>query len=65
MKLTIDDARAAGHCVTGIRDWFKAHDLDFRDFLTNGIDSEKIEALNDGFAAQVIAAKEASDGGRR
>ena len=57
-KITITDIRLAGHCVSGTRDWFEKHNLDFRDMLRNGIDIEIFRALNDGFAQQVIERKE-------
>lgn len=54
MKLTIDHARGAGHCASGIKKWFDSHGLDFREFLREGIDEERIVALDDGFGNQVI-----------
>ena len=35
--ITISDARAAGYCVAGIKQWFAAADLDFASFVRNGI----------------------------
>lgn len=57
MRITINDIRLAGHCVAGARDWFKAYDLDFRDFIRNGIDSEEFLATGDALAAQVVERK--------
>jgi len=57
MHITITDIRAAGHCVAGARDWFKAYDLDFRDFVRNGIDAEVLLATGDALAVQVIERK--------
>lgn len=54
-RITITDIRRAGHCAAGARTWFEAHEIDFRDFLKNGISVEQLKALNDGFAEQVIA----------
>lgn len=56
--------RAANLCSGGARRWFASHDLDWNDFLTNGIPIEKVEILNDGIANRVIeiARKEHSDG---
>ena len=67
MRLTINDVRAAGHCVKGARTWFAAHNLDFRDFVTNGIDSTALDHLDDAIIDQVISRKlerEAADDGR-
>lgn len=55
--VTITDIRLAGHCAAGARDWFKAHDLDFRDFLTNGIAASVLLATGDALAEQVVARK--------
>lgn len=57
MQITITDIRLAGHCVSGARDWFRAYDLDFRDFIRNGIDSEVLLATGDAMAVQVIERK--------
>lgn len=65
MLITITDIREAGHCVAGARTWFKAYDLDFREFLKNGLDSEVLLATGDGLAEQVIQRKierETADG---
>ena len=65
MKVTITDVRLAGHCVAGARDWFKGYDLDFKDFIRNGIDAEVLLALNDATANQVVERKierETNDG---
>jgi hypothetical protein len=56
-KITIDDVRLAGHCVAGARDWFARHDLDFRDFIRNGIAEQKFLAAGDALAAEIVKAK--------
>lgn len=55
--VTITDIRLAGHCGAGAYDWFKAHDLDFRDFLRNGIRASVLLATGDALAEQVVARK--------
>lgn len=65
MLITISDIRKAGHCVSGAREWAHAYDIDFRDFIRNGIDSEVLLATGDAMAQQVVDRKierEASDG---
>jgi hypothetical protein len=50
--------RAAGMCLTpGVRDFFARHNLDYRDFIRNGIDANKlIEATqSDAMALQVVS----------
>lgn len=56
-RITISDVRRAGHCVTGARDWFERHELDFRDFIRNGIAEEDFLASGDGLAASVVEHK--------
>lgn len=57
MIVTINDVREAGHCVSGARAWFRAYDLDFREFLKNGMDAETLLATGDAIAQQVIDRK--------
>ncbi len=59
MIITINDVRAAGHCVRGARDWFERHGLDFRDFLKSGISEEAFLASGDALAARVVEMKKA------
>lgn len=57
MIITITDIRNAGHCVAGARSWAKAYDIDFRDFLKNGIDADVLLATGDAMAVQVVERK--------
>lgn len=57
MRITITDIRLAGHCVSGTREWFAAYNLDFRDFIRNGIDADVLLATGDGLAVQVVERK--------
>lgn len=57
MVITISDIRAAGHCPSGIKRWFDAQGLDFRDFLKNGIPAKDFLASGDGQAEQVVRRK--------
>lgn len=55
--ITSRHCRAAGMCMTpGVRDFFARHQLDYRDFIRNGIDANKlIEATqSDAMAVQVV-----------
>lgn len=56
-RITMTDVRNAGHCPSGTRDWFVAHNLDFRDFLKNGIATEQFLAEGDALAQQVVERK--------
>lgn len=51
--VTMRDIRAARMCSRGARAFFVRHNLDFNDFLTNGIAAEKLEATGDAMAARV------------
>lgn len=54
--VTVADARAAGLCVAGSRTWATRYNLDFRDFLKNGLPESVLAELNDPFADRAIAA---------
>lgn len=36
------DIQRAGYCISGAKAWFERHDLDFRDFIINGIEVSKL-----------------------
>lgn len=60
--ITVTDIRQAGHCATGIRDWFERQGFDFRDFLKNGIDEDRLRATGDGQILAVLKRIEARGG---
>jgi arsenate reductase-like glutaredoxin family protein len=62
MKIYINDVRKSGHCVRGAKKWFQEHDMDFRDFLRNGVDSETFVTKGDGLAKKVVEDKIARQG---
>jgi len=62
MRITITDIRKAGHCVSGARRWFETQDMDFRDFLKDGIDSKVLLDTGDAFAVNVVRLKRERDG---
>jgi hypothetical protein len=59
--VTVTDIRRAGYCAPKIRTWFELHDLDFRAFLKDGIDIERLREIGDGHAMRVIATVEKDD----
>jgi hypothetical protein len=61
-RVTIDDVRAAGHCVRGARDWFDRHSLDFRAFIRDGIAEEIFLASGDAMAERVVSLKQSRAG---
>lgn len=63
--ITINDIRKTGHCTLGAKRWFEAHNLDFRDFIQNGIEADVLLATGDALADQVVSAaraKQENDG---
>lgn len=56
--VTIQDARDAGLCVIGLRDWFNAHGLSFKDFLTHGVAADRLPKNDCMCALAVAKAKE-------
>jgi len=62
MIVRISDIRATGHCVTGIRRWFDGVGLDFRGFMQNGIEEERLLETNDGLAKRVVTSIRARRG---
>lgn len=53
-RITIEDVRRAGHCPSGIRDWFRRHGLDFKAFKADGIEADVLLATGDGLAERVV-----------
>lgn len=47
-------------CVTGIRQWLDAHDIDFREFAKNGISVGSLNKIapDDPFVIKVIKLKQ-------
>lgn len=52
-RMYIRHIRAGGFCARGARDWAARHNIDYNDFLKNGIDCEVLEATGDHFAITV------------
>ena len=48
------DIRRAHMCSGGAREFFRKNNLDWSEFLRNGIASEELEKLNNGLADKVI-----------
>jgi hypothetical protein len=53
LRITIKDLRASGICVDA-RLWFQRHDLDWKDFVRNGIDAEILLATKDAQGVRVV-----------
>ncbi len=68
-RVTIQDLRAARYCLAGVRPWFRRHGLDWQDFLSQGIEADRLRATQDALVEPVVriaemreTAAEASDG---
>ena len=59
VRIRIDDVRAAGYCSSGAKRWFALHDLDFRDFLKNGISEKDFLATGDACAEHIVKHRKA------
>lgn len=57
MIITWADARKVLYCSKGIRFFCTKYGIDYTDFLKNGIEADKLLALNDSMANKVVEAK--------
>lgn len=55
--------RAAKLCSGGARGWFARNDLDWTDFLTNGVPGEKLLATGDPMALRTVEQARIERGG--
>jgi hypothetical protein len=63
MIVTHDDLKALRYCNKGTRDFFKRHNLDWSDFVKNGISEEQLINTGDARALQTVEfARERVDG---
>ncbi len=53
-RVYMKDVRAATMCSRGGRAWFKKHNLDWMDFLKNGIEISRLEKIDDAMCARVV-----------
>ena len=67
MILTARDAKTAGLCVQGQKRFCEAHDIDFRKFLKDGIDTGELAHIQDVNLGRAIlvAQKRGMHDGRR
>lgn len=61
MRITVEHMRTVpgfggrpGFCAAGGRRWFARHQLDWRDFVRNGVDGDVLLATGDAFAIAVV-----------
>ena len=66
MIVTVQHARAVHSCVDGLRAFFERHpQLDMKEFVLRGLESEVLLALDDAMATAVVeyALKETKENG--
>jgi len=56
MVITLQHVRNVLYCSNGTRAFFAKYNLDYSDFLKNGIDEQKLLDLNDSMANKVVEA---------
>jgi hypothetical protein len=56
--------REIGYCNRGCRTFFERHGLDWREFLADGIEADRLASTGDAMALKAVehAAKEAGNG---
>jgi len=48
------DVRALNYCNVGVRAFCKKHNIDYADFVKNGIDADLLLSTNDAMAIKAI-----------
>lgn len=51
--------QSKGFCVSGARTWALSHNIDFKDFLKNGIAASRLIETGDALAMKAVALLEA------
>ncbi|MEN3144642.1 hypothetical protein ABDF71_21870 [Ochrobactrum sp. WV_118_8] len=54
LVISMEDLRKCGMCASGVRRWFLDHNLDFKDFLANGIASSALVELGDALGLRAV-----------
>mgnify|MGYP000619193081 CR=1 FL=1 len=54
MKITMRDLRACNMCSRGARKFFERHNLDWNDFIKNGVDCDVVAKTKDAMAMKVV-----------
>ncbi len=47
-------SKRRGFCRDRSKEWAKRHGIDFREFVRNGIEAEKLEEIGDAFALALV-----------
>jgi hypothetical protein len=62
-RVTINDCRAAGYCVIGVRRHCATLGLDFRLLARDGLPLEEVEHIEDAAAQRIVAQAKRRIGG--
>ena len=60
--VTHGDMRSLGYCNRGAREWFARHQLDWSQFIDQGLPAPLLLATGDSMAEEVVAAARARIG---
>lgn len=52
-RMYVRHIRDSGLCMRGARAWAERHNINYTDFLQNGIECDVLEAIGDHFALMV------------
>ena len=53
-RITITDAREFGDCIFGLKAFAIAHNLDWKDFIKNGLPASKLLETGDAMAIELV-----------
>lgn len=57
--ITVDDARRAGFCLTGLKTWAEENGYDYRDLIKNGLpEQDLIDSGHEGLVKLIERARE-------
>ena len=54
MIVYISDAVELGYCIKGLKEFCRRHNVDFKDFVKNGIEADIILKIEDAMAFKLV-----------
>lgn len=60
-RVTVEDTRKLGYCASGLRIFFKRYELDYSDFVFNGIDASELLLKTDNNIMALKAVEAANE----
>jgi hypothetical protein len=54
MKITIRNTAGCKYCSKGVREFFKKYNLDYNEFVKNGVEEEVLLGTGDSMAKRVV-----------